>query len=157
MKVAFFASSFLYISDITLTKLSLFSNSEINISVAPWSSFYAFKDILCTNQAWPATLLKKRLWHRCVPVNFAKFLRVPFLQKTSGWLLLPVCRCFQNRCIKIWRLQPQVFSVNITKFLRTTFFIENLRSLLLRLILLYIFKLETQAVQFETMNCCLHG
>ena len=27
----------------------------------------------------PATLLKKRLWHRCFPVNFAKFLRTPFL------------------------------------------------------------------------------
>ena len=25
----------------------------------------------------PATLLKKRLWHRCLPVNFAKFLRTP--------------------------------------------------------------------------------
>ena len=31
----------------------------------------------------PATLLKKRLWHRCFPVNFVKFLRSPFLQKTS--------------------------------------------------------------------------
>ena len=36
----------------------------------------------------PATLLKKRLWHKCFPVNFAKFLRTPFLQNTSGWLLL---------------------------------------------------------------------
>ena len=26
----------------------------------------------------PAALLKKRLWHRCFPVNFAKFLRTPF-------------------------------------------------------------------------------
>ena len=26
----------------------------------------------------PATLSKKRLWHRCFPVNFAKFLRTPF-------------------------------------------------------------------------------
>ena len=25
-----------------------------------------------------ATLLKKRLWHRCFPVNFAKFIRTPF-------------------------------------------------------------------------------
>ena len=33
-------------------------------------------------------LLKKRLWHRCFPVNFAKFLRKTFLQKTSGRLLL---------------------------------------------------------------------
>ena len=36
----------------------------------------------------PATLLKKRLWHECFPVNFAKFLRKPFLQNTTGWLLL---------------------------------------------------------------------
>ena len=26
----------------------------------------------------PTTLLKKRLWHRSFPVNFAKFLRAPF-------------------------------------------------------------------------------
>ena len=36
----------------------------------------------------PATLLKKRLWYRRFPVNFAKFLRTPFLQNTSGRLLL---------------------------------------------------------------------
>ena len=27
---------------------------------------------------------KKRLWHRCFPVNFAKFLRIPFWQNTFG-------------------------------------------------------------------------
>ena len=31
----------------------------------------------------PGTLSKKRLWHRCFPVNFKKFLRAPFLQNTS--------------------------------------------------------------------------
>ena len=36
----------------------------------------------------PATLLKERLWHRRFPVNFTKFLRTPFLQNTSGRLLL---------------------------------------------------------------------
>ena len=36
-----------------------------------------------------ATLLKKRLWHRCFPVNFVKFLRTPFLQNTSSG-------CFSN-------------------------------------------------------------
>ena len=38
-----------------------------------------------------ATLLKKRLWHRCFHrcfVNFAKFLRTPFLQNICGRLLL---------------------------------------------------------------------
>ena len=38
----------------------------------------------------PATLLKKRLWHRHFLVNFVKFLRTPFLQNTSGRLLLTV-------------------------------------------------------------------
>ena len=36
----------------------------------------------------PVTLLKKRLWHRCFPANFVKFRRTPFLQNTSGRLLL---------------------------------------------------------------------
>ena len=36
----------------------------------------------------PATLLKKRLWHRCFPVNFAKFLKTPFLREHLWWLLL---------------------------------------------------------------------
>ena len=39
-----------------------------------------------------ATLLKKKsFWHRCFPVNFAKFLRTAVLQDTSGgcfWKLL---------------------------------------------------------------------
>ena len=39
-----------------------------------------------TMSSWPATLIKKSLWHRCFPVNFAKFLRTSFLQNTScGW------------------------------------------------------------------------
>ena len=36
----------------------------------------------------PSAFLKKRLLHRCFPVNFAKFLRTPFLQITYGRLLL---------------------------------------------------------------------
>ena len=35
----------------------------------------------------PVTLLKKSPWH-CFPVNFAKSLRIPFLENTSGRLLL---------------------------------------------------------------------
>ena len=36
---------------------------------------------------------KKRLWHRCFPVNFSKFLRTPFSQDTSGQLLLTCAQC----------------------------------------------------------------
>ena len=35
-------------------------------------------------------LLRKRFWQRCFPVNFAKFLRKPFLKNTSGQLLLSI-------------------------------------------------------------------
>ena len=37
-----------------------------------------------------ATLLKKRLWHRCFPVNFVKFLRTPFYTEHLWWLLLKI-------------------------------------------------------------------
>ena len=30
----------------------------------------------------PKTLLKKRLWHRCFPVNFATFSRTSFFNRT---------------------------------------------------------------------------
>ena len=36
----------------------------------------------------PATSLKKRLWHRCFPVNFVKFLRTTFFIEHLWWLLL---------------------------------------------------------------------
>ena len=61
-----------------------------------------------------ATLFKNRLWHRRFPVNFAKFLRTPFLQNTSGrqlleygkqlfnqtyrWLLLYLSMTSSERC-----------------------------------------------------------
>ena len=36
----------------------------------------------------PATLLKKRPWHRCFPVNFAKFLKTLSLVEHLRWLFL---------------------------------------------------------------------
>ena len=36
----------------------------------------------------PATLLKKRLQHRCFPVNIENFLRTPFFTEHLRWLLL---------------------------------------------------------------------
>ena len=51
-----------------------------------------------------------RLWHKCFPVNFAKFLRTPLLQNASGWLLLtklhdPNRRKMRLRCFELrWLL-----------------------------------------------------
>ena len=52
----------------------------------------------------PATLLKKRLWHMCFPVNFAKFLRTPFLQNISGRLLLS----FEYKLFEIFAIPRSV-------------------------------------------------
>ena len=49
-----------------------------------------------------ATLLKKRLWQRWFPVNFAEFLRTPFLNNNPRRLLLsiwlPKCQVTSSRC-----------------------------------------------------------
>ena len=55
-----------------------------------------------------ATLLKKRLWHSCFSVNFAEFLRTPFLTEHLWWLL----PCKVNSCINVGFL-----SVSLNLFL----------------------------------------
>ena len=46
----------------------------------------------------PATLLKKSLWYKCFPVNFAKFIRTPFFIEQLRWLLLfGGCFCSSSR------------------------------------------------------------
>ena len=54
-----------------------------------------------------ATLLKKRLWRRCFPVNFAKFLAFNFIKKET---------------------LSQVFSCEFCKISKNTFFTEHLRT-----------------------------
>ena len=46
----------------------------------------------------PAALLKMRLWHRCFPVNLAKFLRTAFLAEHLRWL--PLKRAVTLKIIK---------------------------------------------------------
>ena len=63
-------------------------------------------------QARLATLLKKSLWYRYFPVNFAKFLRTPFSQNTSGRLLLFI------------RVMAAIFQLSLSKVVK--FFVLNL-------------------------------
>ena len=51
--------------------------------------------------ARPATLLKKRLWHRCFHASFVKFLRTPFYTEHLWWLLLKRflhCLMYRETC-----------------------------------------------------------
>ena len=38
---------------------------------------------ICARVSFLKKLLKKRLWHRCFPANFVKFLKNTFLHRTS--------------------------------------------------------------------------
>ena len=67
-----------------------------------------------------ASLSKKKLWHRCFPVNLAKLLRTPFLQNTSGRLLPSnlFLKCLKDQeCLK----KPLSFNI----FLSDIFLIAN--------------------------------
>ena len=54
----------------------------------------------------PATIFKKRFWHRYFPLNFVKFLRTPFLQNTPERLLL-----FLGHPV-----EKQIFFIDILQF-----------------------------------------
>ena len=56
---------------------------------------------LCQRLFINETLFKKSLWHRCFPINFAKFLRAPFLQNSSGG-------CFWVSTVMLKQLFSQV-------------------------------------------------
>ena len=92
-------------------------------------------------QARPATLLKKRLWHRCFPVNFAKFLRKPFLQNTSERLLLD-----ELLCREILLFEPYKFKA------RTREKGNSWKAIANNLISLDEFKVHARAVR---ERCCV--
>ena len=55
------------------------------------SKVYKYSEAASGGVLRPATLLKKRLCHRCFPLNFVKFLRTPFiehLRKTASIFFL---------------------------------------------------------------------
>ena len=74
-------------------------NRELHFLCRDQNDFKNFQEIsqrvfTCKKQSsksvqWrPATLLKRRLWHRYFPVNFGKLLRTPFSIEHCWWLLL---------------------------------------------------------------------
>ena len=60
-----------------------------------------FLEMSQNSQASAATLLKKRLWHRCFPVNFATFLRTPFFTEHLWWL--PLSSNYLLKALQIFR------------------------------------------------------
>ena len=74
------------------SRRELFSKKGVHRNFAK----FTWKHLRQSPETRPATLLKKRLWRRCFPVNFAKFLRTPALQNTSWRLLQLIGSLFQS-------------------------------------------------------------
>ena len=73
-----------------------------------------------------ATLLKKRLWHKCFSVNFVKFLRKSFYIEHLWWLLLGfTSNNFElhepktGGKRKVWYNFPDLTRLKLPKFSRT--------------------------------------
>ena len=63
----------------------------------------------------PATLLKKRLWHRCFPVNLSNFYEHLLTQNSSGGCFCLYEHSFSFHCfnlnhLKIWQLLISFFT-----------------------------------------------
>ena len=68
----------------------------------------------------PATLLKKRLWQRCFPVNFVKFLRTPFFKEHLWWLLLNfVLDYFDKNWSDVLQIDQQDVNLSINSILES--------------------------------------
>ena len=84
---------FLHIMAIFLF-LGKLKKGQVGVFVLLYCGIYKLhtKKLYCTG-AVSHKFTKMRLQHRCFPVKLSKFLRTPFLQKTSGRLLLKNSYC----------------------------------------------------------------
>ena len=109
MKIDLFQNFFLYKKSTKINLLYRSSHQRCSLKKVFLKNFIKFTGKhLCWSLFFnkvsglrPSTLLKKRLQQRCFPVNFLKFLRTPFLQKTSQRLLLFVIHLTVSFCEEV--------------------------------------------------------
>ena len=86
-----------------LNSLNLFRSSRPEV--------FCEKGVLKNFSKSTGNHLSQRLWHRCFPVKFAKFLRAPFFIEHLWWLLLFCPLYLKKRFNNIWRFQKVITSL----------------------------------------------
>ena len=92
-----------YISNFTLIKIIVHLVLNLEICTSIISSFSGlvmrakFGNRCNGCKVWHCNVIKKRLQHRCFPVNFAKFLTTHFFNKFLRGLLLKVFSSYINK------------------------------------------------------------
>ena len=69
-------------------------------------------------------LFKKRLWHRCFPVNFVKFPRTPYFIEHLWWLLLSFMSLIA-RYLPLWGIHYFNFLKRVHLFSNENFFWQD--------------------------------
>ena len=76
----------------------------------------------------PATLLKKRFWHRCFSLNFEKCLRTRFLIEHLRWLLLKAYgNILQHLLMQLYLNRTGCSPVNFLDLFKTSFLRTSLK------------------------------
>ena len=70
------------------SRLEVFCRKGILRNFAKFTGKHLYQNLFVNKVVGCATLLKKRLLQWCFSINFAKFLRTPFLTEHLLWLIL---------------------------------------------------------------------
>ena len=74
------------------SRLEVFCRESVLRSFEKFTGKHLCESLLFNKAAGlrTVTLLKKRFWYRCFPVNFSKFLKTPSIAEHLRWLILKI-------------------------------------------------------------------
>ena len=126
-KKLFHTSSFIYRS----SRPEVFCKNGVLRNFAKFTGKYLCQNLSFNKVAGlrPVTLLKKRPWHWCFPMNFTKFLGTPFYIEHLWWMLLHIL------CLHFLRIHHDYFFQRVFESVRAQFLSGN-KS---RLLVIYLF------------------
>ena len=78
------------------SRSEVFCKNKVSLEIAQSSQGNTYSRVSFLIKLQACALLIQRLWHRCFPVNFAKFLRTPFLTNTSAGRFCSVSWSLKN-------------------------------------------------------------
>ena len=93
------------------SRSEVFCRKRVSLEIAQSSQGNTCSRVSFLIKLQACALLKQRLWHRCFPVNFAKFLRTPFLTEYFRWPLL-FCILILKKCISRTYIMPYMYVYN---------------------------------------------
>ena len=107
-------------------RLEVFCKKGVLRNFEKFTGKHLCQSLLFNKVAGPShvTLLKERLWRRCFPVNFLKFLRTPSVTEHVWWLLLktPVIQLiFKEEMVDLQLYYSQTLSQEVLIHMFQTF------------------------------------